>query len=326
MNRKATITIDVIIPVFNGEKYIREAVQSVLLQTYPPQKIYIIDDGSTDNTAKVVRDLIKNSTTKIEYLYLSHKGVSKARNTGILKSSAAYIAFLDADDVWLPTKLEKQVNMLLTQPDVAFIHCKFNYTDRDLLPHKTFLADKYFIKPLEGDSSTEIFMQEPWISCSSVLVKKQLLLEIGLFDELLSYGEDADLFIRLAQVTHFGFVNEIMVHMRRHEENVTQKVGKMEKELFKYYCKWIPSFPDNAPELHRIGAAWAFYSFKDSGTRKMIAAELPRASAKKVFPYAFGNIYLQMIYSFPFIVFKSLKNRIRKSKLSIFPSNKKPNL
>ena len=99
--------ISVIIPTFNYGKYIERAIDSILTQTYQDFEIIVVDDGSTDNTKEIIRS---KKSDKIRYFYQENKGAPAARNKGIVESKGKYIAFLDADDEWLPTKLEKQVD------------------------------------------------------------------------------------------------------------------------------------------------------------------------------------------------------------------------
>lgn len=101
-------SISVVIPVFNGEKYLAEAIQSVLNQTVPPSEIIVIDDGSTDHTAAVCRDF----GDQIHYLKQENQGAAAARNLGIKEAAGTYLAFLDADDLWMPTRLQEGLSRI----------------------------------------------------------------------------------------------------------------------------------------------------------------------------------------------------------------------
>ena len=119
--------VDVIIPLYNGERYIKEAILSLQNQTYPVSRIIICDDGSRDRGPEVVKT-IAQSDHRITLLQSSHGGVSSARNAGIKASSAQYIAFLDADDVWLPTKLEYQMAVFkVASPQVGFVPVSYTH-------------------------------------------------------------------------------------------------------------------------------------------------------------------------------------------------------
>jgi len=120
------LKVSVIIPVFNGERFIGEAIQSVMDQTYPPLEIIVVDDGSSDKTADIVRYL--SGARPILYRRQSNQGAAAARNAGVSLAQGEWIAFLDADDVWYPEKLAIQVEHFKTYPDVPFF-----YSDMDII-------------------------------------------------------------------------------------------------------------------------------------------------------------------------------------------------
>ena len=101
-------TVSVIIPAYNAEAYIRRSIESVLLQTYPANEVIVIDDGSTDHTAEI----LKNYMQQVQYIYQNNAGASAARNVGIKRATSKWIAFLDADDEWMPNKLEEQIQVV----------------------------------------------------------------------------------------------------------------------------------------------------------------------------------------------------------------------
>ena len=109
---KINSKIDVVIPVYNGQDFIIQAIKSIENQTYQPNKILIVDDGSTDDTAKLI--LSHQSSIPIQCIQKENGGLSSARNKGILSSTSQYIAFLDADDVWYPNKLQEQIKIFET--------------------------------------------------------------------------------------------------------------------------------------------------------------------------------------------------------------------
>jgi len=122
--------IDVVIPVYNGEPYINEAIDSVLQQTFKPRRIIVVDDGSTDGTPKLLESYQTLYPT-VKYVRKSNAGLSSARNVGILSSDSRYVAFLDADDVWHPTKLEKQLHVFRNKSfgNLGFIYCDYSNID-----------------------------------------------------------------------------------------------------------------------------------------------------------------------------------------------------
>lgn len=194
--------ISVIIPVYNRAHLIGKAVASVLRQTFAPQEVIVVDDGSSDQLNLA---LSKFKDKRLKLVRQEHQGVSAARNSGIRLSSSSWVAFLDADDFWLPTKLEKQV--------------KFHQQNQDILISQTnevWLRDGRRVQPkkyhqkLEGD----IFMPSLarcLISPSAVLIHKQVFNNVGLFDEQLPACEDYDLWLRISLNYKVGLVKELLV-------------------------------------------------------------------------------------------------------------------
>jgi glycosyltransferase involved in cell wall biosynthesis len=218
-----SIEIDVVVPVFNGDGYLADTLRSIQNQTLAPSRIIIADDGSSDRTADVAETFMQ-SDLRITYLKLPHKGVSAARNSGIEASNAPFIAFIDADDIWLPTKLEYQAAVFdVAAPDTGFVHSSYFCinADGDVMPNAHVFPPKQ-----RGD----IFMPlltEGYVlsgSASSVLVKRSVLDMAGYFDEKLFHGEDWDLWIRLARISKVDFTPEAVVGIRVHDKSAQRRV------------------------------------------------------------------------------------------------------
>ncbi len=215
--------IDVIVPVFNGAKYIAETIISVQQQTLPAKRIIIADDGSLDETERVVATLMQ-ADSRITYLKLPHAGVSAARNAGISESSAQFIAFLDADDVWLPEKLEKQMEVFAQGgAEIGFVHSSYFCIDENgmALENSTIFPPK-----LRGDIFLPLLLDGYVLSgsASSVLVRREVLDKAGHFDNRLFHGEDWDLWIRLAHVSKVDFTNDAVVGIRVHAQSAQRRL------------------------------------------------------------------------------------------------------
>lgn len=120
-------TVSVIIPAYNSAKYIGEAIESVFAQTYPVHEINVVDDGSTDDTAKIVQEHVraqehKSTGAQVKYIYQNNKGPAAARNAGIRAATGDYIAFLDSDDIWLSEKIELQIKKFDENPEYRLVH------------------------------------------------------------------------------------------------------------------------------------------------------------------------------------------------------------
>lgn len=234
--------MDVIIPVFNGERYVQEAIQSVQQQSSPAARIIVADDGSTDRTVEIVTSL-QQSDSRITLLKLPHAGVSAARNAGIAASSAPYIGFLDADDLWLRDKLSLQLTVFEAGGDkVGFVHSSYFFINEagETLPGLHVVPPK-----LSGDIFRPLVLEGYVLSgsASSVVVRRDILDKAGYFDERLFHGEDWDLWIRLAQISHVAFTPEAVVAIRVHDQSAQRRnssgrsVRFFQQQLL-VYAKW----------------------------------------------------------------------------------------
>ncbi len=177
-------SVSVIIPVYNGERFLAEAIQSVLDQTLPPDEIIVVDDGSTDGTAAIVCSLAGASTLPIRYFHQENQGPAVARNRAIALTSAKLIAFLDADDLWHPEKLERQVADLTQKPAFCGVVC-----------HMRSFVEPGCEWPLQRNRAI-LDQQPPAYLPSALLVKREALDKVGLFDPLYRTGEDTEWFFR----------------------------------------------------------------------------------------------------------------------------------
>lgn len=208
--------ISAVIPTYNRRMEVLRAVDSVLAQTTPVDEIIVVDDGSSDLTAET---LAGKYGSAIKVIRQENRGVSAARNHAIRKARGEWIAFLDSDDVWLPTKIEQQTRALAAFGGEFGV----NFTDNIFDGDPDIKLSRFQQAGFDGASSSGILddpgkyivaWRNPFVT-SSMLVLRSLLLEIGLFDEALVLGEDLDLMFRLAFRTRFCFVAERLVRMDR---------------------------------------------------------------------------------------------------------------
>ena len=155
--------VSVIIPTLNRADLLKRALRSVIYQTFSPNEIIVVDNGSTDNT----RDMIKENFQNIKYYFLPNKGVSKARNLGIKNSNSELIAFMDADDFWPDEKLEIQI-MHMQKKNYSFSYTDFYFFFKDNLENK-----KKTILPL--NYNYESFLKHSSMSTSSIIVKREII-------------------------------------------------------------------------------------------------------------------------------------------------------
>ena len=179
--------ISVIIPTFNRRKTLRRAIESVRNQSLSPFEILIIDDGSNDGT----KEWVKESFQDIKYIYQNNQGVSSARNKGIKYAYGDWIAFLDSDDEWLPSKLYEQVKAIGSNPEIKFFHTNEIWIRNGVRVNQMKKHKKY------GGYIFEKCLDICRVSPSSVLIKKEIFDDIGTFDESLRVCEDYDLWLRI---------------------------------------------------------------------------------------------------------------------------------
>lgn len=202
---------------------IREAVQSVLNQTYRKIEIIVVDDGSTDNT----REVLKRYVGKIAYVYQERSERSKARNEGFRNSKGNYIAFLDSDDIWLPTKVEKQVQVLNERPDVGLVYTGVQFIDLSGHPDDRKLC---WDAPVRGALYEDLMTHNVIMgSLSGIMVRRECLDRVGLFDESMNICEDLDLYRRIARYYGFHKIDLPLVKIRIHGDNTQRDPITMAK-------------------------------------------------------------------------------------------------
>jgi len=197
----------VIIPLYNKEKHIKRAIQSVLTQTYQKFELILVDDGSTDSGLKIVSEIYDK---RLKIIKKENGGVSSARNKGIENATYDYIAFLDADDSWYPNFLSSIYEMIKSYPK-AGAYCTAYEFEKNENEIKTANINVEIKKgTYEVVDYFKGALKKPLISASSVVIKKKVFEEIGSFSEKLSRGEDLDMWIRVALNYNVIFLNDVL--------------------------------------------------------------------------------------------------------------------
>lgn len=214
--------VSVVIPVYNCEEYIGETLKSVLSQTYKNIEAVLVDDGSRDNSAEIIKDMQREYGDRIRYIYQENAGVSVARNTGIWEAAGEYIAFLDSDDLWLGTKIEKQMKRMQESGMKA---CYCGYTNwYDASDIKKDVKWNF----LEGKVLEDYLKENVWAQTGTWIVKKDVILENNLeFTPKCSWAEDAEFFIKIVSLVEVCCVPEYLTLYRMRENNsLTQQALK----------------------------------------------------------------------------------------------------
>jgi glycosyltransferase involved in cell wall biosynthesis len=206
--------VSVVIPTYNSATLLCEAVESVLEQTYQDFEIIVVDDGSTDNTRQMA-EVFRGP--KVKYIFQPNQGPPVARNTGIRASSGRLVAFLDADDIWLPFKLELQVKALENSPQAGLAYCDMFLYDMD---QQAVIGAPFLQRcprpPPRGEVFAELshrFFGHP----STTIIRREVFDRVGFFDESLRYCDDYDMLFRIASRFEFELVSAPLVAYRFHK-------------------------------------------------------------------------------------------------------------
>lgn len=211
--------VSVVIPAYNAQDFLAEAIESALGQSVSPLEVLCVDDGSHDATVEIAKGY------GVQVIKQQNGGPAKARNAGLAAANGEWIAFLDADDVWLPEKLERQLG--LVNESVGLV-----YTDR------VNFGDTAGVGERQSDSVTlhsgrvlePLLIRGNFITLSSVLVRRDLIAKVGGFDtnRELMRCEDWDLWLRLAPLTQFAACGDALVRYRRHSAGITKNTRAVE--------------------------------------------------------------------------------------------------
>jgi glycosyltransferase involved in cell wall biosynthesis len=237
--------VSVVIPAYNQGHYLGRAIQSVLDQTYTHFEILVIDDGSTDDTAVIAKSF---PDPRVRYIYQENRGLSGARNTGVRSAIGEYISYLDADDLFLPTKLERLVHELQTNPSLGFVAGQAIPIDENDQP-----TGKLYAIPIPIDPA-RLLLGNP-LHVGSVMVDRKWQDAAGPFDESLRSYEDWDMWIRLARLgCKMGWVDEPVSLYRFHTAQMTRIGTQMTNATFAVLDKIYsgPALPDTWKELHDL--------------------------------------------------------------------------
>lgn len=230
--------VSVIIPTYNRANLLPRAIKSVLNQTYKDFELIIVDDGSTDNTKKVVEEFQKKDP-RIKYIWQKNSGgEARPRNMGIRHSKGEYIAFLDSDDEWLPEKLEKQVKLLNGDKKTGLV-----YTNAKILRNSKYSEKTIFelINPKRGIIYKDLFLNRDrhFIPTLTVIVRKNIFEKVGYFDEKLKFAPDYDLWLRIAKHTYVDYIDEVLAIYYIHDSNISKNREGMQRCLIQVKEKFL---------------------------------------------------------------------------------------
>ncbi|WP_448571719.1 glycosyltransferase family 2 protein [Trichothermofontia sp.] len=286
--------VSVIIAFLNGQNYISEAIESVIAQTYGNWEIMLVDDGSTDHSMEIALDYSRRYPEKIYYLeHPEHQnlGLGLSRNLGIRQSKGEYIAFLDADDIWLPQKLEKQLSIFQDYPKAGMVFGAHNRWYSWTGNHEDLGKDQEFLPIWGSDIQPNTLVQPPKffidylynklgtpLTCS-VLIRRQVIDEIGYFDREVSFlNEDGPFFARIYLKVPIFMENACWDRYRQHGRSITA----IARERGEWFDEDVPQ-PVHLAEMLLIEKYLREQGVTDPKIWQAMNAQL--------FPYRHPNLY-----------------------------------
>ncbi len=312
--------ISAIIPAYNSAAFIHDAIDSVLSQTYSVDEIIVVDDGSNDKTANVIRGLGQD----IIYLRQENQGPSAARNLGIEKAVGDWIAFLDADDQWTPEKTEEQLSALKKHPELRLIASDMAEIDKKSSTITATSLGKHhlleYFQQLDGKplpDALAALMTKNFIPTGTVLVERQTLLAAGLFNRNIRFGEDLELWAKIASRQFVTCLPKVHMLRRQHDDNATGSTLPMLLDLVNVTRsvreaaeKTLKSQGLNADKLV-ANALWDlgywYFSHDDfAHARRAFSASLKEQPSKRALTY-------HLLCSLP----AGLTRKLRKAKQSV---------
>jgi glycosyltransferase involved in cell wall biosynthesis len=218
--------VSVIVPNYNYARYLGEAIDSVLAQTYADIELIVVDDGSTDGS----RAVIESYGDRVTAIFQQNRGVSAARNSGVAASSGEFVAFLDADDAWLGQKAERQVEQLSADAGMGLVHVGVREIDAD----GQTIGER--LDGMSGEVAEELLLFERPVILgggSGLMTTRAVLEKVGGFDEQMSTSADWDMFVRIASSYRVAFIPEVLLRYRVHGSNMHSNFEVMERDMLR---------------------------------------------------------------------------------------------
>jgi glycosyltransferase involved in cell wall biosynthesis len=245
--RMTSPAVSVVMAAYNTERFVAQAIESVLGQTWGDLELHLVDDGSTDGTAAVAQRYLADP--RVRYHYQPNAGQCAAKNRGVAESRGEFVAFLDADDAWRPYKLARQMP-LFANPGVGVVYCDDQLMDEEgrRLPSG--------VRTMHSGRITNELLVHNFVSFSTSVVRRELLERFGAFDRSLDMGIDYDLWLRLSPHCEFDYVDEYLVDYRIWSGQMSKKVRERYAAGIHIMRCFLERNPD-AASPRAVRRAWA---------------------------------------------------------------------
>ncbi|MDT4292314.1 glycosyltransferase [Methylomonas sp. MO1] len=304
----------VILPVYNGKKFIRDAVHSILTQSHINLELLIVDDGSTDESTSIIKELSEKDN-RIRFFQQKNSGVAGARNLALREAKGEYIGFIDQDDIWLTDKLESQITYFKQNPEAVFLHGNIEYIDDQLTP-----LDKS-LYPWETNASGHCFERLfVWnaIAIQTVCFKRKCMETVGFLREEVPGVDDYDYWLRFSRFFPIDYLDKTFALYRFHGENESHKWHLQDIKRAKVLEGILQDFPDIYLEIGKTRV-----NNQLSALYREIAIEFIRKNNNKEArtysfkafvkaPFKFENIFTLLMSLIPNQVLSSLRWYISK--------------
>lgn len=239
--------VSTIIPTYNRAHLICDAIDSALTQDYPNHEVLVIDDGSTDNTGELINSRYRGL---VRYVYQQNRGQAAAKNLGIRLANSEFIATLDSDDRWLPGKLSKQVELILSDKEIGLV-----YTDkRKICGSAVVQTTDQIHYTFRRGHVLDYLLQENFVVSTSVLGRRQAFVRAGLFDETMRAAEDYALWLRMARLCKFDYVDEVLVDYRISPDSIGKKIDSYASHGLTIIDRFLKEYYDGHYPVAQVAA------------------------------------------------------------------------
>lgn len=291
--------VSFIITCYNGEKFIRRAIESTLNQTYPNSELIIVDDASSDSSIQII-NLFRNENKGIKAIFnRKNLGIAGAKNVGICAAKGEYLAFLEQDDEWFPNKIEQQVEVLASNSNVGLVSTGVIYCDLSGLEVAKTVSQHMFENGTER-AIKNLFNKNYVYSMSCVAIRRKCFESLGLFDENLCWDDDYEYWFRVAEKYALFFIEKPLVFKHVHQGNASRT--QLEKMIL-FSVNLINLLVDRYPNLkaeRKRKLAKVYFSY---GVRALLQEKI-RLSKEFLFSsFRFNPFQLYLyptIFIFPF--------------------------
>lgn len=219
--------VSVIVPTYNSAHYLPDCMDSLLSQTFKDFEVIVIDDASTDNTERVISKYTNSFSNRLKYIKLDNNvGRGEVRNYGIIEAQGEYIAFLDADDVYLPDKLKVQSKYLDEHTMVEGVSCQYYNGNEVLEPQSLSKGLPSYFQSIFGSQFSNLE-----VGTVGIMLRRRVIEKVGMFDSKITRGQDTDLIIRIWRHYRIDFISKPLFIYRRHENNTGSFTALMERTV-----------------------------------------------------------------------------------------------